>query len=404
MARLFSDHYLNTLEPHEQALIGRVRTLCKEQIGPNAAAVGKEDVFSWDTFRALADSGIIATAFPAEFGGSDARQSVRIRITEELGRVCSAAASIATGTDLSSRAIVAGASHLVQHALLPGLARGEIQAAFGLTEPGAGSDVRGLATTMERTGDTYIVNGKKKFIFRAGVADWLVVVGRSTHDRTQFIATLIHKDSPGVSIGPSDGKLGWFGVPTASIKLENVSVPTDYRLGEEGDGFNLAQDALIRARIGHASLSLGRAMGAVEIAATYAIDRHVFGKPLGGHQGIQWKFAAMVTEIEAARALVALAAEKYDHQDSNSTMYASMAKLHATDLGMRIVSDALQLTGGRGYLQDFPLERFFRDAKLNQIGEGSSEVHRTVIGREVLHRAASAERHPCLRDGPLTDY
>jgi alkylation response protein AidB-like acyl-CoA dehydrogenase len=183
-----------------------------------------------------------------------------------------------------------------------------------------------------------------------------------------------------------------------------VQVPLANRLGAEGEGFSLAQDALLRARIGHAAMALGRAIGAVEIAAAYATDRSTFGKTLGEHQGVQWMLADMVTQIESARALLALTADKYDRGDADVATFASMTKLQATDLCMKVVTDALQLTGGRGYLQDFPLERFFRDAKLNQIGEDASEVHKSVIGRDVARRARSAERNPCLREGPLTDY
>jgi alkylation response protein AidB-like acyl-CoA dehydrogenase len=404
MSRLFGDHFLSKLNPEEQALIVKVRALCDTEIGPNAAQVGSEDVFAWDTFRLLARNGIIATAFPEQYGGVDSRQAVRIRIIEELGRVCSASASMITGADLSARAIVAGASEEMKTDLVPSLSTGDIQAAFGLTEPGAGSDVRSLKTTMQRTDDGYLVNGEKKFITRAGTADWLVIVGRAADDSSKFIAVLIPREASGVTIGPSTKKLGWYGVPIASVHLKDVRVPTKHRLGREGDGFNLAQDALVRARIGHASMALGRAIGAVEIAAAYACDREVFGKSLGGHQGVQWMLAEMVTQIEAARGLVALAADKYDGKEADSAVYASMAKLHATDLGMKVVTDALQLTGGRGYLEGFPLERFFRDAKLNQIGEGSSEVHKTVIGRDLVRRVAKAERNPCLQDGPVTDY
>ena len=145
-------------------------------------------------------------------------------------------------------------------------------------------------------------------------------------------------------------------------------------------------------------------IGAVEIAAAYATDRNTFGKPLGGHQGVQWMLADMLTQVESSRALLTLTAEKYDRGDADVAIFASMAKMQATDLCMKVVTDALQLTGGRGYLQDFPLERFFRDAKLNQIGEGASEVHKTVIGRDLVRRARSAERNPCLRDGSLVDY
>ena len=403
-ARLFGDHFLLTLDADERALVERLRALCRDCFGPEATEVARTDVFAWDTFRRLAREGIVGTAFPRAFGGSDARQALRIRIIEELGRVCSTSASLITGTDLSSRAIVAGASEALQQALLPGLCSGELQAAFALTEPGAGSDVRGLQTTLRRSATGYVVDGRKKFITRAGTADWFVVVGRAHDEASNFIAVLVPRDAPGLQVSPTVGKLGWFGVPIASLRFEGVEVPSSHRLGAEGEGFSLAQDALLRARIGHAAMALGRAIGAVEIAATYASDRQSFGKPLGAHQGVQWMLADMVTQIEAARALLALTADKYDRGDADVATFASMAKLQSTDLCMKVVTDALQLTGGRGYLQDFPLERFFRDAKLNQIGEGASEVHKTVIGRDLVRRAREAERHPCLRAGSLVDY
>ncbi len=402
--RLFGDHFLRALADDEQQLIERLRGLCRSHFGPQAAEVARQDVFAWDTFRLLAREGIVATAFPKAYGGSDARQVLRIRIIEELARVCSTAASIVTGTDLSSRAIVAGASDAIKQQLVPKLCSGELQSAFALTEPGAGSDVRGLQTTLRRSGDGYVVNGAKKFITRASTADWFVVVGRAEEDASSFIAVLMPRGAAGFDVGPEVGKLGWYGVPISSLRFDGVQVPASHRLGAEGEGFSLAQDALLRARIGHAAMALGRAIGAVEIAAAYATDRNTFGKPLGGHQGVQWMLADMLTQVESSRALLTLTAEKYDRGDADVAVFASMAKMQATDLCMKVVTDALQLTGGRGYLQDFPLERFFRDAKLNQIGEGASEVHKTVIGRDLVRRARSAERNPCLRDGSLVDY
>lgn len=402
--RLFGDHFLRALADDEQQLIERLRGLCRSHFGPQAAEVARQDVFAWDTFRLLAREGIVATAFPKAYGGSDARQVLRIRVIEELARVCSTAASIVTGTDLSSRAIVAGASDAIQQQLVPKLCSGELQSAFALTEPGAGSDVRGLQTTLRRSGDAYVVNGAKKFITRASTADWFVVVGRAEEDASSFIAVLMPRGAAGFDVGPEVGKLGWYGVPISSLRFDGVQVPASHRLGAEGEGFSLAQDALLRARIGHAAMALGRAIGAVEIAAAYATDRNTFGKPLGGHQGVQWMLADMLTQVESSRALLTLTAEKYDRGDADVAIFASMAKMQATDLCMKVVTDALQLTGGRGYLQDFPLERFFRDAKLNQIGEGASEVHKTVIGRDLVRRARSAERNPCLRDGSLVDY
>lgn len=402
--RLFGDHFLASLTPEEQSTLARMRLLCRELFGPNAARVARQDVLASENLFVLAAEGIIGTAFPRAYGGTDARQALRIRLIEEAGRVCSATASLITGADLSARALVAGGSEALKREIIPRLCTGELQAAFGLTEPGAGSDVRALQTTFRRDGDNYVINGRKKFITRASSADWIVIVGRDVDNAATFIAALVPRNAKGLSIGPDAGKLGWWGVPISSVELDDVRVPASHRLGAEGEGFSLAQDALLRARIGHAAMALGRAIGAVEIAATYASDRRSFGKALGAHQGVQWMLADMVTQIEASRSLLALTASKYDQGDPDVAVFASMAKMQATDLCMRVVTDALQLTGGRGYLQDFPLERFFRDAKLNQIGEGASEVHKTLIGRDVVRRAPLAERNPCLRPGSLVDY
>ena len=393
--RLFSDHYVQALDAGERAWVETVRVLCRDHLGPQAAEVGKVDRFAWDNFRLLADSGVVGTAFPKEYGGSDASLRLRIRLIEELGRVCSASASMITGTDLSARAIVAGASDEMKRELVPALCTGRIQAAFALTEPGAGSDVRGIATTARRVGEHYVLTGRKKFITRANTADWLVVVagladgpqdGRSA---PQMVALLVPAQTAGVTVSDEVSKLGWYGVPICDITLQDVRVPQAWRLGAEGDGFALAQDALVRARIGHAAMALGRAMGAIEIAVTYCGDRETFGERLGSRQGVQWMLAEMTTQVEASRALLETAAASYDRGDPDAPVHASMAKLHATDLGMRVVTEALQ--------------RFFRDAKLNQIGEGASEVHKTVIGRHLMRRARSTERHPCLPHGRSTD-
>ncbi|CAM4098137.1 acyl-CoA dehydrogenase family protein [Comamonas aquatilis] len=404
VSRLFGEHFLHDLNPQELQMLNKVRGLVVSHIGPNAHKVAQKDEFAWDTFRLLADEGVIGSAFPVEYGGTDARQVLRIRIIEELGRVCSASASLITGADLSCRAIVAGASPGMKDQLLPGLRSGQLQAAFALTEPEAGSDVRGLKTLIRQEGEHFVVNGSKKFITRGTTADWFMVVGRLETDSSRFVAVLVPRDAPGFAISPEVDKMGWYGVPISSLEFENVRVPAANLLGKIGDGFELAQDALLRARMGHAAMALGRAIGAVEIAATYMNDRTLFGKTLGAHQGAQWMLSDMVSQIEAARALLTITAQKYDRGDGDVSIYASMAKQQATDLCMKVVTDALQLTGGRGYMKDFPLERFFRDAKLNQIGEGSSEVHKTVIGRDVVRRSSSAQRNPSLREGSLVDY
>jgi alkylation response protein AidB-like acyl-CoA dehydrogenase len=370
------DHPLAPLNAADAEMIARVQQLVQDNIGPKANAVNRDDAFAWDTFRTLADSGIIATAFPRELGGSDASMLLRVRIIEEIARVCSTAASI-----------------------VPALARGELQSAFALTEPGAGSDLARLSTTASRHPGGYRLTGVKKFITRATVADMFVVVASLADGpggSRGLTAFLVPRDAEGLSVSPIIPKLGWHGVPIAEVRLDDVWVPDSHRLGEEGQGMALAQDTLVRARVGHAAIALGRMTGALQIAAQYAGHRQVSGKAVGEHQGIQWMMADMAARIEAARCLVYSAAQRYDRKDAETSIHASIAKMHSTDLCMRVVVDCAQLLGGNSYLNAYPIERFLRDAKMNQIGEGTSEVHKNLIGRYVMKTAAAMSQHPCL--------
>lgn len=381
----------------EAALLARARELADREIGPRAAAVAEQETFAWDTFRALCREGIVATAFPRAFGGTEAPMRLRVRLVETMARVCTAAATIVTGTDLAGRPIVAGAAPALAADLVPRLASGEIQSAFALTERGSGSDVANLACTARTVPGGWVLDGVKRYITRAPVADWFVVVARvdGAAGARGLSAFLVPRDAPGLTVGPVQTKMGWAGVPIAEVFLCGVAVPESHRLGAAGGGMTLAQDTLVRARIGHAAIALGRAQGAFEMAAQWCGRRRSFGQRLGEHQGVQWMLAGMAHRLEAARCLVHACAERYDRADPDVAVHASMAKLHATDLGMQVTTDCLQLFGGNGYLKEFPLERFMRDAKMNQIGEGASEVHKTLIGRHVLRESARL-RHPCL--------
>ncbi len=392
-------HPLAPLEAAEADMLARVQALAQEHIGPKANAVSRDDAFAWDTFRLLADHGVIATAFPRELGGTDASMLLRVRMIEEVARVCSTAASLITGTDLSSRPIVAGASPELAAQTVPQLARGEKQSAFALTEPGAGSDLARLSTVAARDAGGYRLQGVKKFITRASVADMFVVVAALADGpggSKGLAAFLVPRESAGLGVSPIIPKLGWHGVPIAEVYLDDVFVPASHRLGEEGQGMAIAQDTLVRARVGHAAIALGRMTGALQIAAQYAGHRQVSGKAVGEHQGIQWMLADMAARIEAARCLVYSAAQRYDRKDPETSIHASIAKMHSTDLCMRVVVDCAQVLGGNSYLNAYPIERFLRDAKMNQIGEGTSEVHKNLIGRHVMKSASAMPRHPCL--------
>ena len=397
-------HPLVQLPAHEAALIERVRELVANEIGPRADAVAREDVFAWDTFRLLAREGVIASAFPRAYGGTEASMLARVRMIEEVGSACSAAASMITGTDLSSRPIVEGGSKALKEAVLPWLASGDMQAAFALTEPEAGSDVARLACRWTPAADgSVLLDGAKKFITRADTADLLVVVARRA-DGPQgakgLSAFVVPRPSPGLRVSRPIPKLGWHGVPACWVDFNQVPVVAGHRLGEEGRGMALAQDTLLRARIGHAAIALGRLRGALLIASQYANHRQVFGQPVAGHQGVQWMVADMAATLESTRCLVYSAALRYDQGDPDVSTYASIAKLQATDHCMRLLVDCMQLLGGNGYLKAFPIERFFRDAKMNQIGEGTSEVHKNLIGRHVLAQAQALPQHPGLDLAP----
>lgn len=393
-------HPLVRLSAEEQALLTHVRMLVADPIGPNAERVAREDVFAWDTFRLLGREGVIATAFPRAWGGTDATMLLRVRIIEELASACSTAASMVTGTDLSSRPIVAGGSDALKDALLPDLASGARQAAFALTEPDAGSDVARLSCRFSDAADGgVLISGRKKFITRASTADVFVVVARregGPAGAKGLSAFVVPSDAPGVTVSAMIPKLGWYGVPIAMVDFERVQVPASHRLGDEGRGMALAQDTLLRARIGHAAIALGRMRGALQIAAQYANRREVFGQTVGSHQGIQWMLAGMGATLEATRCLVYSTALRYDAGDADVAAHASIAKMRATDDCMKLVVECLQLLGGNGYLKAYPLERFLRDAKMNQIGEGTSEIHKTLIGRHLLQQAAALHTHPCL--------
>lgn len=392
-------HPLAPLNDTEAEMLAGVQALAQEHIGPSANAASRDDAFAWDTFRLLSSHGVIATAFPRELGGTEVSMLLRVRIIEEVARVCSTAASLITGIDLSSRPIVTGASPELAAQIVPPLARGEKQSAFALTEPGAGSDLARLRTVATRDAGGYRLQGVKKFITRASVADMFVVVAALADGpggSKGLTAFLVPRDAAGLSVSPIIPKMGWHGVPIAEVYFDDVHVPASHRLGEEGQGMAIAQDTLVRARIGHAAIALGRMTGALQIAAQYAGHRQVSGKSVGEHQGIQWMLADMAARIEAARCLVYSAAQRYDRKDAETAIHASIAKMHSTDLCMRVVVDCAQLLGGNGYLNAYPIERFLRDAKMNQIGEGTSEVHKNLIGRYVMKTASAMPQHPCL--------
>ncbi len=272
----------------------------------------------------------------------------------------------------------------------PALCSGQKLASYCLTEPGSGSDAASLKTTAVKKGDNYILNGSKSFISGAGETDCLVLMARTGKEGPGGISCfLLPADIKGIEYGKKEEKMGWRSQPTRIISLSDVEIPASYLIGEEGQGFMIAMQGLDGGRINIATCSIGTAQAALEAAQKYMNEREQFGKKLSDFQALQFKLADMTTELVAARHFVRLAASKIDSEHSEATVYSAMAKRFATDVGFNVCNEALQIFGGYGYLQEFPLERYVRDVRVHQILEGTNEIMRMIIGRRMLMEDAT---------------
>jgi hypothetical protein len=281
-----------------------------------------------------------------------------------------------------------GSEHLKQ-SWCPDLVTGQKLASYCLTEPGAGSDAGSLRTSARREGDNYIINGSKMFISGAGETDVLVVMVRTGEPGPKGVsAIVVPANSEGIIYGKAEEKMGWNAQPTRLVTFDNVIIPSNHLLAEEGQGFTLAMKGLDGGRINIATCSIGTAQQALNTATAYMREREQFGKPIAAFQGLQFKLADMATELVAARQLVRLAAYKLDHDDPEKTAYCAMAKRFATDIGFQVCDAALQIHGGYGYIKEYPLERYFRDVRVHQILEGTNEIMRVIIARRLLTEGA----------------
>jgi len=373
----------------EQKLIrDTARDLAKREIAPRAAQIDKTHEFPRKIFARLGEMGLLGILVPEAWGGAGMDALSYVLALEEIARACASTAVImSVQSSLVEAPILAAGSDAQRARYLPDLAAGRKIGCFALSEPEAGSDAKALRTRATRAGvgDGWILNGTKNFITNAPVAD-LAIVFAST-DPTQrsrgISAFLVPTDAPGLKVGPPDDKLGIRGAPSAQIFLTDCAVDADARLGPEGDGFKIALRALDGGRIGIAGQALGIARAAFEDATNYARERKTFGQAISEHQAIQFKLADMRTEIDAARMLLWRAAVKKDSGQAYATE-ASMAKLFASEVANRAAKEAVQIFGGYGYLADFPAERHFRDAKITEIYEGTSEIQRLVIASALL--------------------
>ena len=378
------------LTEEQSAIQETALSFAKDRIAPKAAEWDETCHFPIDVIRETAALGMGTIYVDAEKGGSGLTRKDGALIFEGLSYGCPAVASY-----ISIHNMVAwmlgkyGAPEQIA-AWMPKLATMEWLASYCLTEPGAGSDAAALATRAEKQGDHYILNGTKQFISGAGETDFYFLFARTGGPEPEkkgaqgVSAFVIFRDAPGLSFGPNERKMGWNAQPTRQVILENCKVPVSQLVGAEGQGFKFAMSGLDGGRINIGACSLGAAWNALDKARAYLFERKAFGQPLAEFQALQFKIADMATDLEQARLMIYRAADALDRADPNASMYSAMAKRTATDLGFKIVNEALQIHGGYGYLKDYGLEKLVRDLRVHQILEGTNEIMRVVIARKVL--------------------
>jgi butyryl-CoA dehydrogenase len=371
-------------EEHEM-IRKMVRDFARNEVAPTAAERDEEERFDREIFDKMAELGLTGIPWPEEYGGIGSDYLAYCIAVEELSRVCAS-----TGVTLSAHTSLAGwpiykfGSEEQKQQYLRPMAEGKKIGAYGLTEPGSGSDAGGMRTTARREGDHYVLNGSKIFITNGGIADIYVVFALTDPSSKQkgTTAFIVESDFPGFSVGKKEKKLGIRSSPTTEIIFEECRVPVANVLGEEGEGFKIAMMTLDGGRNGIAAQAVGIAQGALDAAVDYAKERQQFGKPIAANQGIGFKLADMATNIEAARLLTYQAAW-LESQGLPYGKESAMSKLFAGDTAMKVTTEAVQVFGGYGYTKDYPVERYMRDAKITQIYEGTQEIQRLVISRMI---------------------
>ncbi len=374
------------LSEDEQLLIEAIREIARERVAPRAAEIDHASQFPWDMKELLAQQDILAMPFPGEYGGIESSELAVVMAIEELARNCATTSLILAVQQLGSLPIILAGNDEQKRKYLPPLASGEWLAAFGLTESGSGSDASAMQTFAVRKGDTYILNGSKRFITNGGLAqvNSIFALTDPKAGTRGISAFIVEKDFPGFSVGRIEEKMGIKGSQTAELIFTDCEVPAENLLGREGDGFKFAMMTLDRTRPGVAAQAMGIAQGALDLAVSYSKERIQFKKPIAENQGIQFMLADMATKIEAARLLVYNAAEMIDRGEKNFGKYSSMAKLYASDIAMEVTGDAVQILGGYGYMKEYPAERMMRDAKITQIYEGTNQIQLLIIARALL--------------------
>lgn len=373
------------LTDDQQAFVDTARAFAENELKPYAAEWDETSHFPIEVFRKAGEMGFMGMYTPESAGGFGMSRLDAALIFEQLAMGCTATTAMMTIHNMVTWMIGSFAQPELIEQWVPELVTGEKLGSYCLTEPGSGSDAASLRTTAKRVGDDYVINGSKMFISGAGSTDVLVVMARTGEAGARGIsAFIVPADAPGISYGKKEAKMGWNAQPTRLVTFEDVHIPADHILGQEGEGFKFAMMGLDGGRINIAVCSVGTAQAALETAQQYMHERSQFGQSLAQFQALQFKLADMATELVAARQMVRLAAFKVDTNDPDKTTYCAMAKRFATDVGFHVCNEALQIHGGYGYIKEYPLERHVRDVRVHQILEGTNEIMRVIIARRLL--------------------
>ncbi len=382
----------DVLTDEQRELRDLVRTLARERIGPRAAEIDESHEFPWDVVELYREQGIFGLLFGEEWGGTGTGTLLALVAIEEIAKVCATSSLILAVQELGSLGLKLAGSQEQKERYLPKLASGEWLGAYALTEAGSGSDSAAMRTTARRDGDEYVLSGGKRFITNAGVANLYTVFAKTDPDadHTGISAFVVESDAPGFQVARLEPKMGIAGSTTGELVFDECRVPAANLLGEEGEGFRIAMRILDRSRPGVAAQALGIAQGATDYALEYARTRETMGQPIAEHQLVAAKLADMETKCEAARGLLYRFGRMVDDgaPDDDLTKASAMAKLFCSDVAMEVTTDAVQVLGGYGYIKEYPVERMMRDAKITQIYEGTNEIQRIVIAREMLRESA----------------
>ncbi len=378
---------LYQLSEEHEAVREAVRAIAEDKIAPYAAEVDEQSRYPQEAHDALVASDFFAPHVPEEYDGVGADALATCLVIEELARVCASSSLIPAVNKLGSMPVILAGSAEVKAKYLPPLARGEAGFSYGLSEREAGSDTAAMKTRARPDGDDWVITGQKSWITNAGVSEYYTVLAVTDPDGRRganVSAFVVEKSDPGFTFGEKERKLGIKGSPTRELHFENCRIPGDRLVGEVGDGLKIALRTLDHTRVTIGAQAVGIAQGALDAAIDFVKERRQFGKAIAEFQGIQFMLADMAMTLEAARQMVYVAAAKSERGDKDLPFFGAAAKCYASDVAMQITTDAVQLLGGAGYVKDFPVERMMRDAKITQIYEGTNQIQRLVMARQLL--------------------